>query len=143
MLRRAAVSQVKSGEVTRELGHIVVTMRVYPRFLPRSLVDEYVRSLSPDVELFERYRELKKRSGDQDSAFEAAGYQKRFRLSDEALKELERLSALSSDRDVFLVCQCAPKERCHVDLMLRVAERRFRARIGESPHEYPDFDPSG
>jgi uncharacterized protein YeaO (DUF488 family) len=139
MLRRASVSDVKSGAVTTADGHLVVTMRVYPRFLARDLISEYVSSLSPAADLFADYRERKKRSGDQDASFEGARYQERFELSEVSLRELARLAELSRHEDVFLICQCDRSELCHVDLMLLIAEHRFGTTIGELAGAYAEF----
>lgn len=139
MLKRASVAQVKSGEITKSDGHLVVAMRVYPRFLPRDRVDEYSKVLAPQADLFARYRKLKTGGRDQNDAFRTAGYEREFRLTQEGLIELERLTEVSRARDVFLICQCAQDEMCHVDLMLLIAERRFGARIGRLALSYAGF----
>lgn len=139
MLKRASVADVRNGTVTKDDGELVVAMRVYPRFLARSLVSDYVRELAPAPELFARYRELKRAGDDQNRAFEGAEYPERFWLEDAAMAELERLVQRATDRDVFLVCQCHRDEMCHVDLILLMAESRFGARIGKLADEYPAF----
>jgi uncharacterized protein YeaO (DUF488 family) len=139
LLDRASVAEVKSANVSRADGHLVVAMRVYPRFLPRALTDEYARSLAPEATLFGRYRELKKQSGHQNEAFQSARYEQTFALSEEGMTDLARLTSLSVDRNVFLICQCARQEYCHVDLMLLIAECRFGASIGKLPYGYPEF----
>ncbi len=139
MLRRATVADVKSGRVTRKDGHLVVSMRVYPRFLARELISEYMASLSPAADLFADYRELKKQSRDQNASFEGAQYQRRFELGEAALTELARLAERSRHEDVFLICQCDRSELCHVDLMLLIAEHRFGATIGELADTYDEF----
>lgn len=139
MLRRASVSDIRKGNVTGSDGHIVVAMRVYPRFLARSLVSEYLPSLAPAADLFARYRALKRASGDQNAAFEGAEYQRLFELDAKGLVELERLSRLSAEKDVYLVCQCDRSEFCHVDLMLLIASQRFGAEIGDLAGEYAAF----
>lgn len=139
MLLRASVSDVRSGKVTKDDGELVVAMRVYPRFLPKARVSEYVPALSPAAELFARYRELKRESGDQNAAFQGAGYEQRFELDDAGMGELARLAEMARERDVYLVCQCEAREMCHVDLMLLIAEKRFSARIGPLAYGYPEF----
>ena len=37
-------------------AHYVVVMRHYPRFLPRVLVQEYIRDLAPHAELFAEFK---------------------------------------------------------------------------------------
>lgn len=140
MLMRASVSEVKAGSVQRGAGvHLVVAMRVYPRFLPRALTDEVLKSLSPPPELFQRYRELKKRSGQQNESFEQAGYEQLFELGEEGQADLARLAARATTEDVHLICQCARSERCHVDLLLLLAEVKHGARIGALPFPYAEF----
>lgn len=140
MLMRASVSEVRGGSVQRgAAAHLVVAMRVYPRFLPRALTDEVLKSLSPPPELFQRYRELKKRGGQQNESFEQAGYEQLFELGEEGQADLARLAARASSEDVYLVCQCARSERCHVDLLLLLAEAKHGTRIGALPFSYAEF----
>lgn len=141
MLRRASVSEIKSGSLSKKGGLLVVTMRMYPRFLSKSLVDDYKPLLSPQKDLFERYREFKKRIGDQNEAFELAQYQREFALSREGLKDLQALAEVSKKQDVYMICQCAKDERCHVDLMLLIAQKKWGAEIGNLPYTYHQFRP--
>lgn len=139
MLLRASVSDIKNGTVTKEDAYLVVTMRMYPRFLSKSLIDDFKQSLSPQKELFERYREIKKQIGSQNEAFELAHYQQKFTLTPTGLQELRALVEVSKKQDVYMICQCERNERCHVDLMLLIAKKEFNAKIGELPYEYYEF----
>lgn len=139
MLLRASVSEIKNGTITKEDGYLVVTMRMYPRFLSKSLIDDYRQSLSPQKELFERYREIKKQIGDQNEAFELAHYQRKFALAPTGFQELRELAKVSKKQDVYMICQCERNERCHVDLMLLIAKKDLGAKIGELPYEYSEF----
>ncbi|MGK5085958.1 hypothetical protein WDW86_00210 [Bdellovibrionota bacterium FG-2] len=139
MLNRASIHEVKSGQISKAHGYLVIAMRVYPRFLPKELVDEYLHSLSPQADLFGRYREYKKKLKQQDLAFQMAQYEREFALSGKGLEDLERLAGMSLDQNVYLICQCERLECCHVDLMLLIGEKRFGARIGKLPHEYREF----
>jgi len=141
--KRASVSDVKAGRVVGAHGdapgnHVVVAMRVYPRFLPRVLVDEYTPSLSPEPGLFAQYRALKQASGKQNDAFDDVDYEHRFALDDDGLATLTRLAALPS-KDITLVCQCAPTERCHVDLVLLLAAHHTGASLAPLPFDYARF----
>ena len=138
-LDRASVAEVKASKISRTDGYLVVAMRLYPRFLPRGLTDEYTKSLAPEAALFGRYRELKKQSGQQNLAFQAARYEQSFALSEEGMDDLARLAALSSSQSTFLICQCDRQEYCHVDLLLLMAERHFGAKIGKLPFAYEAF----
>ena len=139
MLDRASVAEVKAARVSKADGHLVVAMRLYPRFLPKGLTNEYTKSLAPEAALFGRYRDLKKKSGQQNQAFQSAGYEQSFALSLEGMNDLERLTTLSRDQKVFLICQCDRQEYCHVDLLLLIAEHRFGASIGKLPYDYKEF----
>jgi uncharacterized protein YeaO (DUF488 family) len=139
LLVRASVADVKAARVSKADGYLVVAMRFYPRFLPKALTDEYAKSLAPEAALFGRYRDLKKLSGQQNQAFQSAGYEQSFALSEEGMEDLARLTSRSRDQKVFLICQCDRQEHCHVDLMLLIAELRFGASVGKLPYEYPAF----
>lgn len=47
MLKQASVSQIRSGEITRDHGFVAITMRHYPRGLKKELRDEYLGGLAP------------------------------------------------------------------------------------------------
>ncbi|MBL7688649.1 MAG: DUF488 family protein [Bdellovibrionaceae bacterium] len=139
MLLRASISEIKNGRVTKRDGHLVVTMRHYPRFLSKSLIDDYKPELAPEKELFARYREIKKTVGDQSEAFERAQYQNKFTLSEAGLTALNELTVLSREKAIYMICQCEKNERCHVDLMLLIAENKCGAAIGSVPFDYAEF----
>lgn len=138
MLKQASAKQIRTGEVGRRHGHIAIAMCFYPRGLRKELRDEYRRNLAPDVKLFKEWQIHEKKSG-HDEAFRLSRYEKRFTLSPEAMSDLERLSALSREKDVYVVCQCAVGERCHREILLLLAKKKFRAPISKVFHEYPDF----
>lgn len=139
MLLRASIAEIKDGRITKRDGHLVMTMRLYPRFLSKSLIDNYTPELAPAKELFERYREIKKEIGDQSEAFEQAQYQRKFALSEPGLVALKELTAISQEKAVYMICQCEKNERCHVDLMLLIAENKWGAAIGPLPFDYTEF----
>jgi uncharacterized protein YeaO (DUF488 family) len=136
MILRASLAEIKKGSVTKEDGYLVVAMRTYPRFLLKSAIDDYKQSLSPQKELFEHYRELKKQIGSQNEAFERAQYQSKFALTPSGLLDLKDLVEKSKNKNVYLICQCEKNERCHVDLMLLIAKHKYAAEIGSLPFEY-------
>lgn len=139
VIKRASVADIKNQTISKSDGHLVVTMRVYPRFLPKALIDDFKQSLSPQKDLFSRYREFKKKTGDQNQSFESARYQQEFQLSEQGLRDLSELVEISKTQDVFMICQCHPSECCHVDLMLLIAEVQFGADINTLPFEYSIF----
>ena len=139
MLHRATVSEVKSGKISKADGFLVVTMRMYPRFLTRQRVHEFRSALAPEKSLFDRYREFKKQTGNQDDAFERARYQQEFELNAEGMQELKAIVEQSSTNEIYLICQCDRHERCHVDLMLLIAEKKLHAKIESPLQDYPLF----
>src|SRR5688572_2952026 len=125
MLYRASVQDIKDKRVTRRSGYLAVVMQYYPRFLKKEMIDEYVHTLAPDRVLFTEFKERDRALKDHDAAFAGVDYENRFTLTDEGLANLERLSELSCERDVILVCQCLPVEKCHADLLLLLAKKHF------------------
>jgi uncharacterized protein YeaO (DUF488 family) len=140
MLYRASVNDVKSGRISRRYGYLVVVMQFYPRFLGKELIDEYLHDLAPDRELFGEFKALDRASGDHEGAFAKVRYEERFTISGAGLHDLERLSALSAEREVYLLCQCASLEHCHADLLLLTARRKFGAKIPLMRVKYPRFE---
>ena len=136
MLRQASVGQLRRGEIARKDGTIVITMRFYPRGLRKELRDEYRADLAPDAALFKDFKRWQKEAG-QEEGFRRSRYDERFSLSPQALERLKQLADLSQERDVFLVCQCEPGERCHREILLLLAKKRFGASIDRVRNEYP------
>jgi len=140
MLHRASLDDIKSGSLKRAPGHhIVVAMRVYPRFVGKTKIDEYQQSLSPEAKLFAEYRELYARLSDHEQAFDQVNYEERFDLGEKGRENLARLSELAKTKDVHLICRCGRGEHCHVDLMLLMAQHFYGASIGKPPFAYERF----
>jgi len=135
MLKQASVSQIRHGEVARRDGYVVITMRFYPRGLRKELRDEYIGELAPDKVLFRDFKLWQKRLG-HEAGFAKSRYDARFSLSDNALAQLQRLSEISRKRDVYLVCQCDVGERCHREILMLLAKKRFKAKIGKVYNSY-------
>lgn len=138
MLLQASVSQVRKREITRKQGYIVITMCFYPRGLRKTLRDEYRADLAPSRSLFKRWQKMRDKFG-HDLAMKKAGYEEEFTLSSSGLENLERLSVLAKKKKVFLVCQCAPGERCHREMLLMTAKKIFKAKIGPIYQRYPKY----
>jgi uncharacterized protein YeaO (DUF488 family) len=139
MLRRVSVWDIESERVTREKFYLVVVMRFYPRFLKREKVDEYIRALSPQPELFSEFKTKERKIANHNSSFYQVQYEARFDLSAEGLEKLAEVSRLSRERDVALVCQCRDFDRCHCDLLLLWAKYAFDAPVSGLIFDYPDF----
>jgi len=140
MLRKGTVAQLKSGELTREQAYLAVVMRHYPRGIAKELIDEYCSELSPPAALLKEFLATRKKLGPHNTAFQACGYERKFTLTHAAIDELRRLSELSAQRDVVLICQCALNERCHRELLLIAARRWFSARTELRAFSYPGWE---
>lgn len=137
MLTQASVAQVKSGEFPRQKSHIVITMRFYPRFLRKELRDEFVSDLAPVKELLHDFNAAQKRLGSHNPAFAEVDYESRFQLTARGREHLRRLSEMSKEKDVYLVCICDIGERCHREILMLVANKLFECNIGMVHHTYP------
>jgi uncharacterized protein YeaO (DUF488 family) len=140
MLYRASVRDVKSGSFSRKYAHLAIVMQFYPRGLSKEVVDENLHCLAPDRELFAEFKAKEKSEGDHNRAFELVAYEARFTWSETGLENLERLTEISKERDVFLICQCFNSDRCHADLLLLLARARFSAKIPFLRQRYPVFE---
>ena len=141
MLKKASVDELKTGALARATSYIVITMCHYPRGIRKELIDEYVKDLAPDAALLKDFLiEKKRREGNHNAAFASVNYEQRFKLEAEGIAELRRLAALSGERDVTLVCQCAPDQRCHRELLLILARQWYGARTELRRFSYPLFE---
>lgn len=138
MLYRVSVAELKRQ--SNQGRYVVVVMQYYPRFLSKEKIDEYVHSLAPSRELFTDFKSVEKELGSHNEAFEKVEYEGRFSLTTEGEENLRRLSEMSRDRDVLLVCQCGPTDRCHADLLLLQARRAFGAKTQFPRFDYPIFE---
>lgn len=140
MLYRASTKDVKDGRLSRRYGYLVVVMQYYPRFLKKEMVDEYVNALAPDRALFTEFKARSREIEDHDRAFQEVSYEDRFQVSAEGMGQLERLSQMAAERDVFLICQCQSLEHCHGDLLLLLASHTFGAKIQRPRVSYPAYE---
>jgi uncharacterized protein YeaO (DUF488 family) len=138
MMKQASVAQLRSGELGRKNGYLVVCMAYYPRGLKKEFLDEYRSDLAPDRELFREWKEFEESSGHEE-AFNKSNYEERFTLSEEALAHLKVLSEFSRRSDVYLFCQCALGERCHREILMLTAQKKFDAPIDKVFHDYPRY----
>jgi uncharacterized protein YeaO (DUF488 family) len=136
------VADVQSGKITRSMGYLVIVMRYYPRFLKREKVDEYARVLAPPAELFREFKDEDRKRKDHNAAFHFVHYEKRFAISDEGMSRLRELTEKSRHQDVYLICQCRSFERCHGDLLLIIAAKKFGAETAKIIFDYSDFPKS-
>lgn len=140
MLKQGSVADVKAGLIKRPHDYVVVTMRYYPRFFKKELRDEFICVLAPVKELLKDFNDAQKRLKDHNGSFAEVDYENRFDLSKEGMDHLKRLAVLSKQTDVYLICICASKERCHREMLLLLAKERFRCKIDKVYHSYPDFE---
>lgn len=141
MLKKGTVAQVRSGELTREMGHIVLPMCRYPRGLKKLLIDEYVKALAPIQELLDEFHAERERlDGNHNAAFLSCHYQQKFSIPHSGVEALQRLVELARDKDVFLVCQCDLDQRCHRELLLLCAKRWWHTPTELRKFSYPLFE---
>ncbi|MGZ6466837.1 MAG: DUF488 family protein, N3 subclade [Bdellovibrionota bacterium] len=135
------MDDLKGGKLLRipAREYVVVAMRIYPRFLKKNQLDEYLSELSPEPGLFAEYRNLVTEHDCHESAFELVNYEGRFDLSSGGKKQLERLSTLSQTCNVHLICRCKAEEHCHVDLVLLMAKHFFGVPVPPLPFRYQRF----
>lgn len=138
MLKQASVAQIRSGEISRQSGHIVIAMCGYPRGLKRELRDDFLPELAPTRDLLNDFKKIEKTDG-HEQAFIKSNYYSRFRLSESAGYDLRHVSELARDKDVYLVCQCEFGERCHREMLMLIARQRFGVAIAEVFHKYPEL----
>lgn len=138
-MKQASIADLKDGLIERGDNHIVVTMRFYPRFLRKELRHEFICDLAPDRQLLLDFNAARKRLQDHNSAFAAVNYEQRFRLNTVALAHLERLSKMSTTKDIYLACICPVGERCHREMLVLLSRELFGCRIGDVYHSYPVF----
>lgn len=139
MLKQASIQQIKKGEITRGQGFVVATMAFYPRGLKKELLDEYRADLAPDRDLFRDFKEQEPLVG-HNEAFQACQYEQRFHLTRRAADQLKILADLSKKQDVFLACQCEIGQKCHREILLLIAQKKFGAEISALFHSYPEFE---
>lgn len=140
MFKKASVSDLQTGVLTRDAGHIVVAMCHYPRGIAKTLLDEYVKALGPDAKLLAAFLAEKRRLNNHNEAFKSIRYDQRFNISLEGIAHLKRLAGLSELQDVFIVCQCKPDQRCHRELILLLAKKWYGARTELRKFSYPEFE---
>lgn len=139
MLKQASVEQIKQSEIPRKNSHIVIVMCFYPRGIKKELSDEYRKELAPDRPLFQDWKTFERGHG-HDEAFRLANYEKRFTPSPTALFHLKEYSDMSTSKDVYFVCQCALGERCHREMLLLTAQKRFGTKIDRVFHAYQEYE---
>jgi len=139
LLKQACVADLKAGRFSRADGYIVLVMRRYPRGVSKKVRDEYLSCLGPEAGLLNDLH-AQKEASPHNEAFDRAAYESRFDLTNEGRDALKRLADLSVTRDVYLICQCGPEQKCHRELLLAMAEKWYNARVAERRFEYPEFE---
>jgi uncharacterized protein YeaO (DUF488 family) len=140
MLKTASIQEISARLITKRHGYLVVTTRYYPRTLPREFIHEYISTLAPSRALLHDFRKLAKKIG-HNEAFRNIQYTKRFELTPEALAELQRLSEMAKQKDVYLGCYCSHAQYCHRDLLLIMANALYEAPIDRIKYPYSGFNP--
>lgn len=138
MLKQASIDQIRSGEISRDQGYVIVAMCFYPRGLRKDLMDEYRADLGPDRTLFKEWKATEQRHG-HEAAFAETHYEERFHLDHKTLKEFKAFAEFAKKTDIYLVCQCQVGERCHRE-MLMLLGRHWGAPTDAVFNNYPQFE---
>ena len=138
MLKQASVQQVRQQTLPRENSLIVIVMCFYPRGIRKEWRDDYRSELAPDRELFQEWKSFEKTAG-HDEAFQLTNYEFRFWLSELGLRYFNYYCDESSEKDVYLVCQCKVGEKCHREMLMLMGHRLFGAKMDKIHNLYPEF----
>jgi uncharacterized protein YeaO (DUF488 family) len=138
VLKQASVQQVRNQELPRENSLIVICMCFYPRGIKKEWRDDYKKELAPDRELFQEWKKLEKTDG-HEGAFRLSHYEERFDLSELALRYLKYYCDESLTQDVYLVCQCKVGEKCHREMLMLIAQKKFGTPIDKIFNDYSVF----
>ncbi len=131
MFKQATVEDVSNSRITKRHGHVAVVTRYYPRYLKKTLHDEYIGELAPTKALLEEFKAKEDETRDHDKAFDDVAYEEKFTLSQEGLEQLKRLAEIASTKTVYLVCHCKIGQRCHREVLMVIAEALYGAKIGK------------
>lgn len=95
--------------VCNEDGYRMLTMRFWPRGIPRTSIDYWEKELGPSVELLKSWRT---------DAFSWEEYTRRYKAEmNDRPAVLEWLYKLSRYRKVTLLCGCKDENFCHRSLL--------------------------
>lgn len=139
MLKQASVEQVRKQVLPRNNTVISIVMRHYPRGIKKEWSDEFRNLLAPDQELFTEWKARELKVG-HNEAFSEVDYENRFELTPVALHLLKMYSEQSKTQDIYLVCQCRVGERCHREMLMLVAHKKYGAEIDQIYHDYAIFE---
>lgn len=106
-------------------GYRVLATRYWPRGVPSTAADEYVRAVSPSEETLRAFK---------DNRTDWWGFRKRYleeMRSAEAQAEIHRLAKLASSRPVTLMCVCRDEARCHRSLLRELITQKVDEQRGQ------------
>lgn len=114
-MSRAIASNIRLKRVydapSPEDGYRVLSMRYWPRGVPRAAVHEYTTKVAPSRELLYAFKH-------EGLAWEP--YVERYLTemqSETAQREIARVAQLAQSRTVTLMCGCEDETRCHRGLL--------------------------
>lgn len=139
MIKQATVEDIKANRVTKRHGYIAVVTHYYPRYLKKKLIDEFNPSLAPSRDLLKEFKEKEHEIDDHNRAFDLIEYEEKFSLTTFGIDELRRISEVSHERDVYLVCFCQVGQRCHREILMILASVLYGARISRLHFTWDKF----
>lgn len=92
-------------------GRRVLVTQYWPRGIPKTDVDEYVRKLGPSRELLHAFKR-----GEIDWSAYTTFYLEEMQ-NQEAKTEIRRLAQLAQDETITLLCMCKDERICHRTLL--------------------------
>ena len=103
-------------------GIRILTTQYWPRGIPRTAVDEYVRKLGPSRDLLHAF----KRDEIDWSTYES-GYLEEMR-AEAPKQEIQRLARIALKQQVTILCVCKDEAFCHRRLLRDLIEKACELR---------------
>jgi len=101
-------------------GKRILTTQYWPRGIPRTAVDEYVRTLGPSRGLLHTFKR-----GEIDWPTYESGYLEEMR-AEAPKQEIQRLAGIALEQRITILCVCKDEAFCHRRLLRDLIEKEAR-----------------
>jgi len=98
-------------------GIRILTTQYWPRGIPRTAVDEYVRTLGPSRRLLHAFKR-----GEIDWPTYESGYVDEMR-AEAPKQEIQRLAGIALEQRITILCVCKDEAFCHRRLLRDLIEK--------------------
>ena len=98
-------------------GIRILTTQYWPRGIPKTAVDEYVRRLGPSRDLLHAFK-----SGEIDWPTYESGYLEEMR-AEAPKQEIQRLAGIALEQRITILCVCKDEAFCHRRLLRDLIEK--------------------